>query len=363
MLSVLAAATSSRLPAFVRPAQEALSADERDTMRESRGFLNQARKISPSANRAAKSFEREIARLERRQEKLEAELGDALPIERKTIGTSLRQVARALQEKRENLRDEHRAISIPKASAERLESAFAHREKTISQILKVYPEAQIVDLSCLTLFKGKDGLPALALYGLNSPLSRVRLRKDEFEINSRESLLSKEERIALALSVQVATGVQLRAEWSPEWRSPALIAEIKKAMRQKTWKGEKDGRLPASATEIALVSNFGEGGRVIPRSSREIIRKAVDSKLFDEVVLLAETKSWRITYTDLRHAYDNKPFLRGATVTTPRTEDPLVLGLKKAGNQTLAILVHAFDTTQLEEYVRREFAVKADKKD
>lgn len=89
-----------------------------------------------------------------------------------------------------------------------------------------------------------------------------------------------------------------------------------------------------------LISAKFEG--VIPASVRTIIRKAVDSKNFQEVFILAEVPEWKITTRPAP-----RPIAHG---------DPLVVGYDGKHMR----LIHAFDTTSFEQYIAEEFVVKSD---
>lgn len=90
--------------------------------------------------------------------------------------------------------------------------------------------------------------------------------------------------------------------------------------------------------KIELTSDFNG---VLPSDIRQLMQsftkfEGINSRVFDEVVMIAEAESWTqdsvITYY-------------------PPNPDPLIVGIK----DSVAYLIASFDTTRMEDYVKKEF--------
>lgn len=75
---------------------------------------------------------------------------------------------------------------------------------------------------------------------------------------------------------------------------------------------------------------------ILPPSARTEIQKAIDSKLFDEIFIVAEVQKWE------------------RIPTTPIKSDPLVLGWVERTQQLFVITI--YDPTGIEQYVADQFA-------
>lgn len=231
-------------------------------------------------------------------------------------------------------------------------------KKQLGDFIAKFPEAQLIDLNCLNYFKLDNGLPALTLFSVEYPLSRyhisgnpqVKLNPGYIEYGRHTFYrstdliknISDELAEALGKSICIATGVGYGDDRGRNLFKRDFPEEIGS---EKTL---------AYADSISLITDFASLCGAIPPEARKIIEHAKKSKEFESLLLLAEVREWQVEYEDL----NGIPKIQGISKPKARTEDPLIIGVKKIWNRNFPFLLGYFDTTPLEKLLKDEFCVK-----
>lgn len=300
----------------------------------------------PEIKKAQGKLERDMKPLSKSLAILEEESKDALPAEAPAFRTRIESTASELKK----LRTAHAACPV---RLERLNRAHATASTRFDQAaqflhaaLQAFPQAQHLDLNCLGLFKNNSGLPALALYSPEHATTALVVDNDITAYDVRGSwgsgdFLPQHTRRAIAVNIVSATGVIPFDTPDAHWKSIAF----------------RDGNPNfCCASWIKLTSGFSDGGRTIPKEARRIIRCAIEQKIFDQVVLLAEVPEWRIEYRNLDGRRRGSPLLRGDVTTSRPAKDPLIVGLKQLQDgRRFALMIGAFDTTPIEQLIKEEY--------
>lgn len=363
------AGNDAQMEQLIIPARDFLSAEEKRGTQEigenQRLIANAAR----SVNRETRRIDRQIAQLTRLEKSLNDELQDALPIEVAGIQRDLAEVTSKIKEFQKGRTKAAEPLSQPKKAMERIEKQTAAQEQFLAQVLEQFPGAQVIDLQCLALLRGADGLPSMTLFspkysssvlishtgcGEHPPYVRNLFGRD---LPSTPTIHNELCVGNLKGSEAVDSMFYNSGGYAPIELDKPLLTAL--------------GRIVQTATEISLTSRtrriamhaeFSEKFKVIPKSARTLIRTAEESGMFDHVLLVAEVAKWHLEYSTNLDSSSFRPKIEGAISQPPRTDDPLVVGTKKVGNKVLAVMVGAFNTTPVEHYARSEFCSRIKKK-
>lgn len=279
---------------------------------------------------------REAHEIKRQIGALENAMVGALPIEVECLEPDVREKEEQLGQVVRELKRCWQPIFAERRGEARERAQLKKYILTFAKVRAAFPDAQILDLHCLALLRNSNGLPALAPFDLSSARSEIRL-------NSWESI----EILAGGRPVKVSESVE-----------KAIHRQITKATGIKV--GYSSGKKEARG--IQLHTEFSLRSGVFPETARELIRRASKSTLFERVLILAEVENWEVRYDVSPFGHEEfKAKIEGEIVAVPRTDDPLIVGLKTVAKKPMAFLLGEFDVTPIENLVAREFAVRPKK--
>ncbi len=194
----------------------------------------------------------------------------------------------------------------------KIEEADAAERAAFSGALKEI-RLKVLSLEVFGWRRKKDGLPSLAIFGLDSPVCKFSAaRRQRYN------------------DWGVSRGTANSFVTTPILPKPLRVYydDIAKLLQRRRSSGQ---RLASATISVRFAG-------VIPPATREKIRKSLP--VFDQVFILAEAPDWKATQR--RRRVKPVPMPIG---------DPLVVGYK-AGQ---LFLIDTFDTTPVENYIAQEF--------
>lgn len=335
------------------PAAKFLEKDRKETAAMIERLSGEMRQLEPGIRNAAKTLEREQRTIEDYIKGLRSELEDAIGLEKPELTSRIG----AASVKLNTLAAKAKATAEPLTELEQaIQTASASQAKKaaqIQQILGAFPEAGVLDLQCMVWLRNNLGLPALGLFDIDSPVVTVTARSGRTDVSigtqNAEIIIPDPASRGLRKIIETATGVSAKSlekfhpghwginygegagegpEWEPEYTTPG-------------W--------------ISIDAQFPLKSRTIPHQAREIIRRAVKSNLFEQVLLLAEIEAWRVTYS----RQPDRPKIQGVVAAQPVTKDELlILGTKLIDGQRTTFILGEFNPSKLEHHVGSEFSEK-----
>jgi hypothetical protein len=270
--------------------------------------------------------------VEQQLELIEKTYNSCLPFEKKALSELFRSL---------NIK-----VSGKNKFAKDIDNLIGRAEKTIVDVKSKFPGVEILDLSCLYLFTLANGLPRLGLLNVEDANAKIGLTLEYVSGDKSDSPsaiyngvtqdnLDKTIQENLITTVQAATDMSLN----------------------------RNSSIGNYCGTIRLEGEFKEP--ILTSDVRNIIHEALNSKIFDAVVLLTEVTNWKLYYY---YTSDRaEPKIKGRMIPIPprQDKDPLILGLKnidsyeKHSRSTIAFLLGAFDTTSLEDWIKCEMATPA----
>jgi hypothetical protein len=281
----------------------------------------------------------------------------------------------------------------------------------MQKILETYPKIQLLDVASLLKIQNREGLPACVPFELNDQETSIRFRfpwnafhGEQYEKVTVPGLSPDEARYATIKvnltrhnqfgggenkqsDLQYVLGTSLlqfhkelramllgpkpkaTAVIQPPAQTPGKIQNLGRALLSslrpkppKITAGEQEllrkvelhQKADQNLQEIELTHSFGK--RLIPKPARECIEKALDSRLFESVYLIAEATDWKMSCS-----FYNEFCFSGWKPACPceikigsdqSNRDPLIVGFADGKHYLLG----AFDVTPLEEWLSLEFA-------
>lgn len=300
-----------------------------------------------------KVIEGELEKLQKQVAVLKENLNLAFAIEKPTIQSSLDALEKSVSElqKRQNqlsrLNDQKSGPS----------PAHTNLKNKIAEIVELFPSSQLLDLSSLTSFKNKDGLPAVTLFSLESADMSIEIGDGfgTFMARGYSDILDEDDHQVLfrRLRAQISAATGVRFGESDASSDKAFKQAISVARSEGWYKGSK--KIPELYAEsIKLTTKFAAKGGVIPNEARDLIKRVRSSIVFKNVYLLAEVDKWEVTYEEL--SGDSSPFIEGKIVNKPKTPDPLIVAPATIGKREYWFVLGAFDTTPIEKLIQQEFS-------
>lgn len=355
--------TEANFDTLILPARQYLESAEMTlglTVREQTQLREEA---LPEVNRSSKTLRREMREATRLRTSLKNELKDALPVEKAGLQKDIAEVTQKISTLEKQLAKAQKPITDSEASVQRLTVQNSLEDEYLKKVVAVYPSAQVIDLQCLALLRGKDGLPALTLYSPNYSHSMIFCYFGTERMAPSLSMVynvSQRQRPAVQSKIITASlpDDEERAVETPFVSQRYAVAEVNRAVAKgisKIVQHATGVTLGTQACRIVLQAQFSEKFKVIPKDARQLIREASKDPLFDKVLLLAEVPRWNVSYLESRAGRLPTPKIKGTIEQTPRSDDPLILGVKQIGDKRVATIIGAFDTTPVEHYARSEF--------
>lgn len=278
----------------------------------------------------------------------------ALPFELEKINASLKIREEVIDELKYFRSKAEKAISDIYESVQAIEEKKRMIVDTFNAVHTHFPNAEVLDLSCLWQFRSKEGLPKLGWILADAPGTQASISLGSRNLDIFDDEITKK----LTSMICGATGVS--TWYCDRSKAEAYAQELGKL-------NSVTSGLPASAERIELQGEFDCD--VVPEEARQIIRAAVNLKgnCFDRVIILGEVPTWNLVYSNVARPFS--PFIEGKIVfPQPDYRDPLIIGLKKlpcakadslySEEKTVAFLLGAYNTSAVEDWIAAELTQK-----
>lgn len=215
-------------------------------------------------------------------------------------------------------------------------------QKRYGEVLEAFPQAQIIDLACLSYFRKPNGFPKLTLFSTRNDLTHLEIGRTRVKIC--EGDYSK---YSSGTALRLPLGSIQEDQFAKGILAACGISNEKMTRHDK----------------VILLSQFGDGKAVIPSEARATIKRALNSNLFADVLLLAEVDNWRVAYdVDAVRNSIVTPKIKGKVVPLPPPRvrydpnDPIIVGIMDFNKTLVAVSIGAFDVTLTESLAQSEFS-------
>ena len=310
---------------------------------------------------------RQIAELRRSTQKLtrliagcEANYKNALPCEEDSWTNVKNDAKKQLNDAKELLKELERKhvthlTTAAGAASERLQEEVAFLQKSA----KLFPDSSVIDLSCLTRSLDNDLLPAQTLF--DPSIRKERLSASDLVSGSYNGWRKEFANQWLPGSIRRRLGMQILTATGTtfDWLKESIL---------KYPDSRKEG---TGVKHVILDTSFSLQGRTVPPQARDIIRRAQQSKLYDNVSLLAEA-SWSVSYEIGPYKPREAPILEGSELWStgvmkegkvgkeplrPKNYKlpPLILGIKRLeSGRIISVCIGTFEVKPIERQVLDE---------
>ena len=346
--SIKREAKKAGLDDCVLPAPTFLEKEEKEIKASIRHSNRRIGGLKTGVNKRDTSLKRKISRLTRKKERLEAEYEEALHIERDSLDDQISNLETQIEEASDEQVKNSSPITKLQKAVDRLKKRLNDQVKTTTEIQKLFPNTKVLDLNCLNALKRKDGLPAFTLFETGSRTSSILIsKKGQGKLTTSWANGCKKGSYVIK---DAGPGRHPHAVYETVWESNRtvdprnefilprdVLRTLGKDIQAAVGLKLSDFEFNRTAQKgILLDTTFKpRNGTSIPKRTRDIIRKAEESRFFDQIALLTRVRKWDIEYI----GRPNKKPKISNKAKAAKSSPLLVIGIKKFGYRVDAFLL------------------------